>query len=161
MNKSISNILSVVLLFVALILGSFPTNGLIDGTFYEHMSGEILAYSGWFHIIGAFFLVSSFVLSPILQRLISLRVFRFLGYISFALYLLHPLIIGSFSCYVFLKLSESMAYNSAVAVVFLLTIAICLPLSWLMTKYIDVPGTAFSKYVYERFAKAASIPVNK
>jgi peptidoglycan/LPS O-acetylase OafA/YrhL len=155
LGKPLITIMATVLVVLALILGSFPTNGLIEGTLYEHTSPGLLVYGGWYHIIGAFFLVAAFVLSASLQQVISVRVFRFLGYISFSLYLLHPLIIGSFSCFVFLKLSESMAYNSAVAVVFLLSMALCLPLSWLMTKYIDVPGTNFSKYVYERFAKAA------
>jgi peptidoglycan/LPS O-acetylase OafA/YrhL len=160
-NKSTAGIIAAVMALCGLVLGSFPTNGLIQGSVYEHVPEWILIYtSSWFHSVGAYLLVSAFVLSAVLQRLISLRVFIFLGYISFSLYLIHPLIIGSFSSYLFLKLSESMAYNNAVLVVFLLSLAICIPLSWVMTKYIDVPGTNFSKYVYERFAKAAPEQVN-
>ncbi len=156
MSKGTATILATVLAFLGLLLGSFPSNGAIAGTFYERVPLEFLnVVHGWLHAIGAFFLVAAFVLSSVLQRLISLRVFIFLGYISFSLYLLHPLLIGSFSCYLFLRLSESMAYNNAVALVFILTLALCIPLSWLMTKFVDVPGTKFAKYVYERYAKPA------
>ncbi|MCW3122577.1 MAG: acyltransferase 3 [Flavipsychrobacter sp.] len=154
LNRATAGVFAVILALIGLVLGSFPTNGMIGGTVYENMSMAVLQQSGWFHIIGAFFVVSAFVLSPILQRIISLRLFIFLGYISFSLYLIHPLVIGSFSSYLFLKLSETMPYNNAVALVFLLSLALCIPLSWAMTKFVDVPGTKFAKTVYERFAKA-------
>lgn len=153
LDKTIAGIFAVVLLLVGLVLGSFPTNGMTEGSVFEATPPAMLGYRMWFHSIGAFFLVSAFVLSPLLQRVISLRLFAFLGYVSFFLYLLHPLIIGSFSCFFFLKFSESMDYNSAVAIVFVLTVAFCIPLSWLMTKYIDEPGIKLARRIYERFSK--------
>lgn len=162
LNKSTAGIIAAIMAVTGLMLGSFPTNGQIQGSIFVHFPEWILiTASAWFHSVGAYLLVSAFVLSAVLQRLISFRIFIFLGYISFALYLIHPIIIGSFSSYLFLKLSETMPYNNAVALVFLLSLVVCIPLSWLMTKYIDIPGTNFAKYVYERFAKAITEPEAK
>jgi peptidoglycan/LPS O-acetylase OafA/YrhL len=155
MNKLSVTLWASLLLIAGLVLGSYPTNGMVAGTCFENLPPAIIQNGAWAHIIGGYFLVLAFVLSNVLQRIISFRVFIFLGYLSFALYLLHTLLIGSFSSYVFMKLSETMGYNPAVMVVLLMTTLILLPLSWLMTKYVDVPGTRFSKYVYERWGKIA------
>ena len=160
LSKFSITLLAALMLLAGLVLGSYPTNGAIGGTIFENLPPAILANGVWFHIIGGYLLVLSFVLSQVLQRLISLRVFMFLGYISFSLYLLHPLVIGTFSSYMFMKMSETMGYHSGVAVVFILSAIIVLGLSWLMTKFVDVPGTKFSKYVFERWGVKA-IPAKK
>jgi len=151
-NKKVATSLAVILLMMSLVLGSFSING-NAGTFFDHKPKSFLQYGVWFHVVGAYFMVVAFVISVPFQKLVSLRLFRFLGYISFAMYLLHPLIIGSFSSYVFLQLHDRLGFNHTVAVVFLLTVALCFILSWLIAKYIDEPGIRFSKYVYNRWFK--------
>ena len=153
-NKHIMNMLAVVLLIISLVLGY-----ILDGTFYANMPKWLDDYCYWFHIIGGFLLVLAFVLSSWLQYIVSLRVFRFLGYISFSLYLLHPLIIYSISCAIFLKVYGHLGYNSSVALVFLCTAVSCILFSWLMTKYIDGPGTKYAKYIYNRWIKKETKPL--
>ena len=155
MNKFLLTILPVVLLALGLLLGSFPSNDNIMHTFYARTPDFIMFYftSIWFHIVGAFFVVLSFVLSPRLQHFISLRLFRFLGYISFALYLLHPIVIGSVTSYFFLVFHNRLGYNHTVLYLFFFTIAVSIVLSWLLTKYIDSTGIKYAKYVYERYVK--------
>jgi peptidoglycan/LPS O-acetylase OafA/YrhL len=140
-------------------LGSYPAQSIagINGTLFEHWPTAILQYCDWFVPIGACFFVLAFVLSPYLQRFISLRFFRFLGYISFCFYLLHPIVIGSFSSYLFLKLHDRLGYHFTVMVVFFLTVAVTFILSWLMTKFIDEKGVRFSRYVYERWFKKEAV----
>ncbi len=152
-NKYLITLFAGLLLAVALLLGSFPSNDIIQGTVFQHFPGLIMRFAPWFHVFGAYFLVMAFVISAPLQKLISLRLFRFLGYISFSLYLLHPLIIGSFSCILFLKWRISMGYNHAVLLIFFLSAVLCILVSWLMTKYIDDQGIRFTKYVYNRWIK--------
>ncbi len=156
-NKYLANSLAVVLLLFGLLLGSSPTSGEVKGTIFEHVPSALAQYSGY-HLLGAFLLVLSFVMSPVLQRIISLRPFRFLGHISFSLYLLHPLFIGSFGCFVFLKIYGRFDYGYSVAIVFLLTTIVCLFLSWLMARYVDDPGIQLSKYVYKRWIKKKPAP---
>jgi peptidoglycan/LPS O-acetylase OafA/YrhL len=157
-NKFLSNGFAALLLLVSLLLGSFPTTTEIRGTIFENMPQWLYAYNFWFHTIGAILLVLAFVVSSWLQYFISLRLFRFMGYISFSFYLLHPVIIFTFSSALFLSVFGYLGYNAGVAVVFLCTLALCLLLSYFMTKYVDEPGNRFAKYVYERWVKKAPVP---
>ena len=160
-KKYVITILASLLLVVGLLLGSYPTTEVITDTIYGHLPHIVLRFAPMYHVIGAYFVVLAFVMSRSLQHIISLRFFRFLGYISFSLYLLHPLILGSFSSHVFLKLHSSIGYNHLVLLVFVLTTLVTLPISWLMTKYIDTPGMQFAKYVYERWSKKKPAPQNE
>jgi peptidoglycan/LPS O-acetylase OafA/YrhL len=148
-----AGIIATIFLVAGLLLGSFPDSGNISGTVFAHMSWVFTKAEHWVHLTGAYLLVTAFVLSCPLQRFVSLRVFRFFGYISFALYLIHPLIMGSLSCYLLLHMYPSIGYNHAALYIFLLTTAVCIPASWLMTKYIDEPGIWLSKYIYNMWFK--------
>ena len=163
LNKYFNTALCFLLMIAALILGSFPAKPDVTNTLFERIPEGMLSYSDWFPVIGAWFLVLAFVLSPAMQKFVSFRFFRFLGYISFSFYLLHPIIIGSFSCFMFLKMYDRFGYNHAVALVFILTVIVCMAASLLMAKYIDVPGTKFSKYIYNYRVKKEqhATPVNE
>ena len=155
LNPRRTGIIAGLLLILGLILGSFPDSGDFSGTIFGHFPGLFTKAAHWVHVSGAYLLVLAFVLSPRLQRFISLRVFRFFGYISFALYLLHPLVMGSLSCYLLLHMYPGIGYNHAALYIFVATIAVCIPASWLMARYIDDPGIKLSKYVYNRWFKKA------
>jgi peptidoglycan/LPS O-acetylase OafA/YrhL len=155
-NKGTKTGLVLVLLPLSLVLGSYPTTGNISGTIFTHAGHFIMRWGNWFHAIGAFFFILCFVLSKRLQQFFSSGVFRFLGSISFSIYLLHPLVIGSLGCFVFLKMREHAGFNQTVMYAFIVTVAACFFLSWLMAKYIDAQGMRLSKYVYIRFFKKAA-----
>ena len=151
--------ISAVLCLVGLVMGSYPSTNVYKGTFFARLTSDFFIYVNWlwFHVIGAWLLVLAFVVSPVFQRGISVRPLRFLGYVSFCLYLLHPLVIGSIGSYLFLQCYKGMGYNPAVALVFSVSTFVCLLLSWLMTKYVDGPGIKLAKYIYDRYVK----PLNK
>jgi peptidoglycan/LPS O-acetylase OafA/YrhL len=142
--------LAGVSLTLALVLGSFPSNGSKAGTLFEHLGHVLLEYTNWYHAIGAYLLVLSFVIAPGLQKAANVAVLRFIGRISFSLYLLHALIIGSYSSWLFLHLAPFVGYHLAVAIVFLTSLPLVLILSQMMTTYIDDKGVAFSRLLYER-----------
>lgn len=156
-SRLLKRIAIPLLLAAAMVLGSFPSNHEMKNTVFEHLPPFVLSYYEWFHVVGAYFLVLAFVLSPTLQKVFSTRPFRFLGHISFSFYMLHPLVIGSFSCYLFLKLHDHFGYHQSVALIFVATITMSILVSWLMTKYIDDPGIRFSKYVYDRWIKPKQV----
>jgi peptidoglycan/LPS O-acetylase OafA/YrhL len=157
-RKAYIEILAFLLLGFALFLGSFPSGGTSVGSVFEHQGHSLNSYVGWYHPLGAFLLVIAFILSPLLQRLVNFRMFRFLGYISFSLYLLHPLLMGSWSSWLFMKLLYArVGYNHAVVIVFLATTAILLPISWLIAKYIDQFGIHFAKRVYQYVRKPTGV----
>jgi len=148
-------------MLLGLILGSYPSAVGREGTLFEHLGHTLLEYTIWYHTAGAFLLVLAFVLSPGLQRMCSLRCFRFLGRISFSLYLLHVIVIGSFSAWFFLVLYPLTSYNIAAACVLFATILVVLPIAWLMTRYVDEYGVALAARIYRCMAKRPSIsPLN-
>jgi peptidoglycan/LPS O-acetylase OafA/YrhL len=151
-NKNLTNAFAIVLFITSLGFGSFPSTGMVRGTFYAKLSDWPTVFP-WFHPVGAFLLVLSCVLSPVLQRMFSIRFFRFLGYVSFSLYLLHPLIIYAVGCPLFLNLYGSLDYNKTVGVVFLCCASVSLLVSWVMAKYVDAAGVKAAKYIYERWIK--------
>ena len=146
-------LLSGALMIFGLVLGSFPAAFELKGTVFEHIPPGILTYFEWFVASGAFMVVLAFVISPRLQRQLSLRIFRFLGYVSFSFYLLHPLLIGSLSCFMFLHLYGHLGYNTTAVTVFIATLLAGLGLSWLMARFIDDKGIKLSKYLYERWGR--------
>jgi len=150
-NKYFITLLAAVLLLSGLMLGSYPATFEFKNTIFEHMPEGIRTYFEWLVTSGAYFVVLAFVISPRLQQFMSLRFFRFCGYVSFSFYLLHPLLIGSFSCYIFLRLYGQWGYNHTAAAVFIATLVVGFGLSWLMTRFVDERGIRLSKYLYARW----------
>jgi len=152
-NKNVKLVVTTLLMIAGCVLGSYSMHSNTNSIF-EHLPPVVLAAKNTFHIAGGYFVILAVILSPRLQSFFSSRPLRFLGYISFSLYLLHCLIIGSISCFLFLKLNGTMGYNSSVAVIFAITSACVLGFSYLMAKYIDMNGVKLAGYCYERFFKA-------
>jgi peptidoglycan/LPS O-acetylase OafA/YrhL len=122
-------------LIIGIILGSFTLIN-IDHTFYRFLKIDFL--SNKYRMIGSFFIVLSVISSYNLQKILSMHIFQFLGKISFSLYLLHLLILGSFSCNLFLYLINIVSYNMSVFIVFISTTIVAIISSWFMYKYVDL-----------------------
>nr|WP_321353438.1 acyltransferase [uncultured Methanoregula sp.] len=102
------------------------------------------------YIIGAFLLLLSLLNSQWFQTVLSAGIPVFLGKISFSLYLIHMTVIFIFSSVIFRLLFQQ---PSLVAGLFmtLLTTPVLLGVSYLMYRYVDQPGIALSKWVYNRY----------
>jgi peptidoglycan/LPS O-acetylase OafA/YrhL len=74
------------------------------------------------------------------------RAFQFLGRISFPLYLVHTLVICSFSSIIFVQLQSHMSYNWAVITSFFVTCLILVPLVFIFVK-LDGYGIQLSRYI--------------
>ncbi len=144
----VTNLLAIVLLPLSLALASVPFVGPLPGTWQEAVKNNIWDYTPWCAGVTAYFLVVVFVLSPFLQRIANLKPLAFLGYISFSLYLLHPILIGSFGSWLFLKVYDGSNYNESVLISFVAMIPVLIVCSWLMAKYVDQFGIRFAKKVY-------------
>ncbi len=156
-NKYLNTLIALLILLAGLTIGSYPSNNSIKNTLFENMDPYMMNYAGWFHPVGAYLLVLSIVLSPALQKVFSMRIFAFLGYISFSLYLLHVPLISSFGSYLLIRTHNQIGYNQSVLLVFVTTAILLLFVSWLMTKYIDEGGVKLAHRVYERYIKKTAI----
>jgi peptidoglycan/LPS O-acetylase OafA/YrhL len=98
-------------------------------------------------------------LTPPMQWLLASPPARFVGYISFCLYLVHGEIYNTFSAFLFLKLYRGssgdggggLSYLPTTGVVFLASVAVIVPLAWLMTVLVDDPAVRVSRTVYQNF----------
>ena len=151
-NPVIGYVLVPVLIFGGLLLGSYPSLNFAHYGFWEFIYNfkdgqkflDTFAYVA-IHVAGSVMVVAGIVLSPTLQKIMSMRLFVFLGLISFSLYLLHPLVIGAFSSPLMLSLIKNMTYNKAALTVFISTIALTVILSWVMAVTVDRFSVNFSK----------------
>lgn len=150
--------IAMALVPLSLVLGSVPFSGVLPDTWQNNIKDTLWDYSPWIPGIAAYGLVLAFVLSPLLQKIASARLLSFLGYISFALYLLHPIIIGSFASWVFMKQYDGANYNQSVLTCFVAMIPVMIAASWLLSKYIDQPGIRFAKKVYNLIREPKKIP---
>lgn len=154
----LTTVSAIILLVLSLVLGSLPFCSPFPHTWQETIKTTIWDYTPWALTVAAYFLALAFILSPLLQKMVSFSPFRFLGYISFSLYLLHPLVLGSFSSWLFLNLNGALGYNKSVLIVFLSTIAVLIPASWLMARYVDQLGIRLARKVYEYVRRSKAVP---
>jgi len=152
LSSPVRVLLSTGLMVAGCMLGSYEIHG-DTKPFFAHLPPVVKAMRGIYHIAGGYFVILAVLLSPRLQAFFSSRLLRFLGFISFSLYLLHCLIIGSLGSALFLRLHESMGYNGAVAVVFAVTLAVVVGLSYLMARYVDVKAMQVAGYCHKRWFK--------
>lgn len=99
------------------------------------------------HIVGAFMLLAAVIYSPLLQVIFASRPLRYLGKISFSVYLLHVLVLGSFASYLFVILSRSHGYALSMALTGVAYLAIVLIAADIYTRYVDEPAIRFASYM--------------
>lgn len=144
-NKTI---LSVILIF-GLFLGSYPISPVTGNSLYGILNNGLFktAYVTY-HIIGAGMIMYVLLNSQRLQNIFSSPVPVFLGKISYSMYLIHFLVMSSFTCALFLALYPALAYGTAALISCVCSLFLIIPLSYLFYKYIDMAGVKLSKVFY-------------
>jgi peptidoglycan/LPS O-acetylase OafA/YrhL len=139
------------LLLIGLFIGSYPSGRDIEGTAYFVLKNSLISDPAvFYHVIGAFFVVSVLLDSRRMQKIFSFKYLLFLGEISFAMYLLHFVMLGSFSSFIFIIMKPYMSYANAVSVSFSLSVALLFASSYWMSLYVDRRSVSFSKLVYKK-----------
>jgi peptidoglycan/LPS O-acetylase OafA/YrhL len=141
-----------IILLVGLFLGSTPRSVDLTHTIYSFLKISFVNdYPTFYQTIGAFLIMTAILLSDKFQAMLSHKTILFLGEISYSMYLIHFLILGSFSCIVFLDFFSKFRYSMDVGLTFILSLCIIIPISAIMTRYVDANGIKFANYIYERF----------
>lgn len=146
-------ILSIILIF-GLFLGSYPIGTVANNSLYGFLNNGVFQIPKMtYHIIGAGMTMYVLLNSRRLQNVFSSPVPVFLGKISYSLYLVHFLVISSFTCALFLALYPVLSYGAAVLISCASSLLLIIPFSYLFYKYIDTAGVELSKIVYNWLVK--------
>ena len=143
--RSLSRLAWIPLLALALFLGG--DNG---GLAYGHINPALnLLCPGngvqVAHVIGASLLLLVILGNETLQAVLSKSICRFLGRVSFSLYILHGPIIYALACGLFLKLYSHLPFGLLVAGLFVMTVSFALLAASLMSRFIDEPAVKWSR----------------
>ncbi len=131
--------------FLGLILGGYPS-GISATNFYRYFRG--LDFIDW-HILGAFALVLGILSWEGAQKVLSWGLFRWLGKISYSVYLIHIPLLFSLSTGICLWTEGSLGYLGSAAVSFGVSLAALIALSWLYYRFVE---TGFGKLQNKLFA---------
>jgi len=144
----------VLLLIVAIYLGSFPREAQIDltGTIWNYINKAYFTdLPTFYHTIGAFLLLYVLIASERMKKLFSIRILENLGKISYSMYLIHLLILGTFSSYLYLKLQPYLSHSINFVITFLISIILIVLLSSAFYKYVDKSGIKLSEFIYNKY----------
>lgn len=146
-----NKIILSVILFSGLFLGSYPVGTVTNDSLYGFLNNGLFEIPKLtYHILGAGMIMYVLLNSKWLQQVFSSPVPVFLGKISYSLYLIHFLIISSFTCALFLALHPILPYWIAAFISCFLSVLLIIPLSYLFYKYVDMTGVELSKVFYNR-----------
>lgn len=139
---------------MAVVLASYPyyISKRIDWTVAMPLPFDVVIQTGHWATAGATLVLLMFLLSARLQQLVNHRWLQRLGDWSFAIYVLHFLVLGSLVCWAFLPLRDLVGYLPAVVLVNLLGLAVLFPAAALATRWVDRPAIALANWLGAKVA---------
>jgi peptidoglycan/LPS O-acetylase OafA/YrhL len=147
--------MSIVLL-IGLIYASTPifiSSQAFSESFYSRLP-DFYSLGGSYAMNGAALVFISINMLMPAKNILNKPVFRFLGHISYGLYVMHFLVIGSFSSWLFLILLNHIDYLSASLIVISISIPVIILLSYFVTLYIDKPAVILASKLDKKFQRA-------
>jgi len=154
--KTMTTKRKIAMLIIAFVLGSVPSfKEIPDGTLYYFFFFGIRSHAliALYHIVAASCLIIVVMCSGKLQLFFQNPICLFLGKISFALYLLHLLVLCSFTSFLFLNFYKIMSYHSSVFIAVGITMPFMLLLAYIFTQSVDNFSIGFSSKINEYIKK--------
>ncbi len=141
--------LVLALVTLGIYLGSYPYYGAETGL-WSALPGIGSAHKPvFYHVLGAFVLILTTRLFGEAREVFSRRPFRFLGRISYSLYLIHFPLVCSVATGLMLALLPHLGYTATISVVFAVMVPVVLAAATLFTLLVDEPAIRLS----DRFAR--------
>lgn len=106
-----------------------------------------------FRSLGAFFILLALLNSGTFKLLLSNKLMAFLGSISFSMYLMHMIVIGTFTTVLLLVLLDiiHLSYFESLVIAIPLSLVAILFVSYLTYRYVDLSGIKLSKKIYDTY----------
>ncbi|MCR5654786.1 MAG: acyltransferase [Lachnospiraceae bacterium] len=131
-------------LIFGLFLGSFPPIGeRMEGTIYQYFPLKIIV----FYILGAAITLYAILHLKGVQKVLSWKGFVWFNKSSYNFYLLHFMVLCTFSCQFYLALKDKMNYHVLAMINIILSFIVTAGLSYVMHRWVEVPGIRLSQKV--------------
>lgn len=145
---------STTLFLFGMYMGSYSKG--INSKYYSWMNilgGGAGDNYKWIYTTGATFIVLSLLYNKWLQKIFSVPWLLFCGRISYAMYLLHSILIGTVASYVMYVLhSDNYSYGISVGLTFFIFMVLLFAGSFYFTKYVDERQVSKTKEILKRFS---------
>lgn len=126
-----------ILLLAGVFLGSYPQIGeRLEGTIYAHIPPKVILY----YIIGASMVLFALLHLELPKKLLGAKALTWLNRYSYGFYLLHFMVLCTFSCGFYLALSDKLGYHLIALLNYVLTFTLTVMLSWAMNRFVEKPG---------------------
>ena len=157
--RAVAWIGGAVLLVAGFALGGTPFN-LQDTAYWQSfawMSARLDNPVLLAHRVGAIAVVAAAVVWPPLHQVLTWAPIRFLGRVSFMVYLLHILLICSLFSWLLMGLTPIAGYNLATLLAMVIFLVVLLALATLATRLIDEPAIRLSRRMGTLTAKTLTM----
>ncbi|MGZ4688343.1 MAG: acyltransferase family protein [Acidimicrobiia bacterium] len=136
-----------------LLLGSYPIPSATTPRFYGRITPDIFGPTALdqqigAHVLGAIFVLATVVAVVPLRRPLEMAWASFLGRISFALYIVHFIVLGSLGAGLLIALQHVLPYTVNAVVAYGAVVVGSIAASWVFTRMIDEPTVAATGQAY-------------
>ncbi|WP_158534772.1 acyltransferase family protein [Romboutsia maritimum] len=150
-NKITGNLYCMFMIILGIYLGCYPTGITPTNTFYSWLNIGEQSYL-IYHILGAFMVVLGVICCKKIQIILSKTIFQYLGKLSFSIFLVHIIILSSFSCNIFIKVwNLTQRYQFSFIISFIPSIIIIIGFSHLFYKLIEQNLNKMVSKTYDKF----------
>ncbi|RJP49012.1 MAG: acyltransferase [Anaerolineaceae bacterium] len=141
----------VILLALGWIVGSYPLVSSME--VHSQTIFAILPYIDFFqgyHVLGGAMILLAAILSPTLQARLNGDWFRSLGHVSYSIFTLHFIVLGSFSSFLYYMLYPRMGHHGAAWISIGLSIPLILLLAKYAARYVDDNVSRLADWIGQR-----------
>lgn len=130
--------INFILLISGIFTGSYPYLS-PQGTVYSVLVWDSANFSFFvfYHVIGALLIITCLLNSSRMQSFFSLKLFAYLGKVSFSLYLVHFIIICTFGSFIFLLFSSYLPYSLNVVLTSIITLPMIFAIAHVFYCFVD------------------------
>jgi peptidoglycan/LPS O-acetylase OafA/YrhL len=142
-----------------LYFSSFPHEvppDFLEKTIYGWLPPNLLL-GGGYPMLAAVLIFSLVMTDERLQRFLHKPVFQFFGRLSYGMYAVHFLVIGTWSCWLFVKLHDVLSYQQSFFVVLLTSLPLILGAAWLATVLVDEPAIRLARLIGKQIEKLFAV----